>query len=138
MGVLVLPTPVRDDLFTHARVGAPAEVCGVLGGTREEATVRVETSVRVPNVAAAPEWRYELDPEAQLRAMRTVEERGLDVVGFYHSHPEGPRRPSATDEAQATWPGASYVIVALGGGDPFVGSWRWTGGSFEEERVRVE
>ncbi len=140
MGAIELARDVYDALLAHAREGAPEEVCGVLGGTREAGACLVDRAERVPNTAATPEWRYELDPAEQLTAMRAIEDAGGEVVGFYHSHPEGPRRPSATDEAQATWPGASYVIVSLDGEgetDPAVGSWRWTGEDFEEETVRV-
>lgn len=148
MATIELASDVREALLAHAREGEPEEVCGVLGGVHGSETRRVERAERVPNVASTPEWRYELDPAEQLRAMRAVEDEGREVVGFYHSHPEGPRRPSATDEAQATWPDVSYVIVALdgdgdgdddrGGDAPFVGSWRWTGERFEAETVRVE
>lgn len=158
-GTLKLPPAVRDRIVDHAHEGAPEEVCGVLGGRRTDGegdadgdpdadadanggdgdpTVAVERAAPVPNVADAPRTTYELDPAAQLDAMRGIEDEGLAVVGFYHSHPEGPRRPSATDEARATWPDRSYVIVALDGPQPFVGSWRWTGERFVEERVRVE
>ena len=139
-GTLWLPPAVRERIVDRAREGAPEEVCGVLGGRRTadgDPTVAVERADPVPNVASAPRTTYELDPAAQLEAMRGVEAEGLTVVGFYHSHPEGPRRPSATDEARATWPGRSYLIVALDGPEPSVGSWRWTGERFVEERVRV-
>ncbi|WP_254536898.1 desampylase [Halomarina litorea] len=138
MATLELPAEVYDAVVAHAREGAPEEVCGVLGGRREAGTCRVSRAERVPNVASTPETRYQLDPGDQLAAMRAVEDADGEVVGFYHSHPRGPRRPSATDEAQATWPDASYVIVSLDGTAPFVGSWRWTGERFEEEAVRVD
>jgi proteasome lid subunit RPN8/RPN11 len=69
--------------------------------------------------------------------MRTIEDGGEDVVGFYHSHPSGPPRPSQTDTARATWEGYSYVIVSLDGQQPYVGSWRWTGDHFEQEVVAI-
>lgn len=137
MWTLELASGVREAMVADARAGAPAEVCGVLGGSRAVDPRRVERAEPVPNVARESDRRYELDPEAQLRAMEGFEADGLDVVGFYHSHPRGPRRPSATDEAQATWPDASYAIVSLGDEHETVGSWRWTGERFEPERVRV-
>lgn len=130
--MLVLATAVRDALLAHAREGAPREVCGVLGG-RE---TRVTTARRVPNVATRPRTEYRLDPEEQFAAMEAVEAAGETVVGFYHSHPRGPARPSVTDEAQATWPDHYYAIVVPD--EPFVGAWRWTGERFERERVQAE
>ncbi len=68
----------------------------------------------VKNVHPRPRGEYQLDPQEQLRLILHVEdELGLEVVGFYHSHPDGPARLSATDAARATWPGASYLLVHL-------------------------
>ncbi|MFB6184596.1 MAG: desampylase [Haloarculaceae archaeon] len=123
-----------DAVVDHAHEGAPEEVCGVLGGTDGDAA-RVTTVRRAANVAASPRTAYALDPGEQLAAMESIEAAGDDVVGFYHSHPDGPAGPSRTDAERATWPGASYVIVVLDGAHPFVGSWRWTGDGFDGERV---
>jgi proteasome lid subunit RPN8/RPN11 len=96
------------------------------------------TDVRpVGNVADRPHSRYELDPAQQYEAMSAIEADDREVVGFYHSHPNGPPRPSATDRAGARWAEYTYVIVSLGG-EPFVGAWRWTGEAFEPERVSVD
>ncbi|MFD1512884.1 desampylase [Halomarina rubra] len=136
----VLTPAVRDALVTHAREGSPEEVCGVLGGRerRDGDPARVTRVERVPNVAATPETRYQLDPAAQFEALQTVEDDGDDVVGFYHSHPRGPAGPSATDEAQATWPDAVYCIVSLAEAEPRLGAWRWTGERFDSLVVSVE
>jgi proteasome lid subunit RPN8/RPN11 len=84
----------------------------------------------VPNVARSPRVAYELDPEATLDAIEGIEAANEEVVGFYHSHPAGPPRPSATDRARATWPGYVYVIV-VPGDDPTTTAWRWTGETFD-------
>lgn len=137
--MLVIPRDVADDLVAHARERAPAEVCGVLAGDHGPDRSVVAASTRTPNVADEPRTTYHMDPEAQLAAIEDGEEAGHEVVGFYHSHPAGPATPSSTDTERATWPGASYVIVALDG-DSTVKSWRWNGdaGRFEREPVRVE
>ncbi|WP_170977274.1 desampylase [Halorussus salinisoli] len=138
---IVLPESVREEILAQAREGAPEEVCGVLAGTRGDETTDHRVEVRHPaeNVAETPRTRYEIDAREQLELMETVEESGRDVVGFYHSHPQGPDAPSATDAAQATWPDRSYVIASLAGdGEGSLGSWRWTGEEFVAESVRVE
>lgn len=137
-----LTPAVEQALVTHAREGAPEEVCGVLGGLRAEARPGdspdvVSTLRRVDNAADDRRSRYELDPAGQLRAMRDLEARRLDVVGFYHSHPRGPAGASATDERLATWPDRVYVIVTLASERPSVGAWRWTGEAFAREPVTV-
>lgn len=129
-----------DAVVAHAREGDPAEVCGVLvghRGTDGDPSV-VTRTYETENVAERPKTRYRIDPEAQLEAIEAAEGNGLDVVGFYHSHPAGPPSPSDIDIGRATWPGYSYVICALDG-FPFVGSWRWTGEDrrFEQETVGV-
>jgi proteasome lid subunit RPN8/RPN11 len=135
---LVLERSAWEAVVAHAREGAPEEVCGVLGGRREEDTAHVTEVRRVANVADHPESRYELDPVEQVRVMDTLEDAGHAVLGFYHSHPRGPDRPSGVDEARATWAGYSYCIVSLAGREPTVGSWRWTGERFEGESVTVQ
>ncbi|MCH7659369.1 MAG: M67 family metallopeptidase [Euryarchaeota archaeon] len=122
---------VYDALFSHAREGAPEEICGVLAG----AGSTVDTTYRVPNVADSPRTRYELDPEEQLKVIERAESEG-ELVGFYHSHPEGPTEPSATDRMEATWPDAYYVIVSVP--ENSVSAWYWTGERFLEEMVEID
>jgi proteasome lid subunit RPN8/RPN11 len=127
---LVVERAVSDRLLDHARDGAPDEVCGVLGG-REG---RVTTAEPVPNAASDSERRYELDPAATVEAIDRVETSATHL-GFYHSHPRGPPEPSATDEAEATWPGYVYCIVSVS--DATLNAWRWTGERFERLSVAV-
>jgi proteasome lid subunit RPN8/RPN11 len=101
-------------------------VCGILAG-RTEATGDREVVAAFPvrNVSPAPESEYLLDPEEQLRVtLRIEDELGLDLIGFYHSHPAGPAHLSATDLARASWPGASYLLVHLAPTEGFVSA-RW-------------
>src|SRR6056297_343848 len=99
--MLVLDRAVRDELVAHAREGAPAEVCGVLGGVHDPDESRVTEHRRAENAADEPRTRYEIDPAEQLGLMDAIEDAGWDVAGFYHSHPAGPAGPSETDAAQA-------------------------------------
>jgi len=135
--MLRLDRAVYEGVVGHAREGAPEEVCGVLGGTHGTDESHAAVARRAENAAAAPRTRYEIDPAEQFALMAAIEDEGRDVVGFYHSHPAGPPRPSETDAAQATWEGYAYVIVDLAGAEPFVGAWRWTGERFERETVGV-
>ncbi|WP_281193939.1 desampylase [Halorubrum sp. F4] len=151
----------HDVVVDHARRGAPAEVCGVLAGRRADEAVdrdraddvvdrnRADDAIDrdrgvvlearpTDNVADRPETRYRIDPEELFAVVESIEDDGLEVVGFYHSHPAGPAEPSGTDVARATWVDHSYVICALDG-HPFVGSWRWRGDDegFEPETVAL-
>lgn len=133
---LRIETDVHTRLLTRARDGAPDEVCGVLIGRRADALAEVVTDARpVPNVADDPQVRYELDPAETLTVIEAAEDATDDVVGFYHSHPSSPARPSATDRAQATWTGYVYCIVSPT--ENAVRAWRWTGESFEPLSIEI-
>lgn len=137
---IVVPAAIRDRIRERAHEGRPEEICGVLGGEYDPGPggrSHVHSQYPTTNVADSPHTRYRIDPEEQLAVFERLEDRGEDIVGFYHSHPRGPARPSETDAARATWPDRSYLIVSL---DPLeVGSWRWRAddGRFERERVVV-
>ncbi|EMA69108.1 Mov34/MPN/PAD-1 family protein [Halorubrum aidingense JCM 13560] len=138
--MIELTRAAYDDIVYRAYGGGEAEICGVLAGTHgtDGDPSVVTRTYEAENVAETPQIRYLIDPEEQLELIERAEADGLDVVGFYHSHPTGPTHPSETDAARATWPEHSYVICALDG-YPFVGSWRWRGDDdgFEQETVAV-
>lgn len=112
--MLRIPRAALDEIYVHAREAAPHEVCGLLAGRREARTHVVERAFPIRNAHDRPATEYRLDPTEHLRTTLHVEdELGLDVIGFYHSHPAGPARLSATDAARASWPGASYLLIHL-------------------------
>ena len=155
-----------DELLDRAQEGDPKEVCGVLlseakqgssersfdgvlvseanedvsASDRRERAVnphRVEHVIPTDNVADDPRTTYRIDPEELFEIVETAEAAGREVVGFYHSHPAGPRGPSPTDIERATWTDHVYLIVSLDGTAPFVGAWIWTGDGFEQEVLRI-
>lgn len=122
-----LPKPVLDAMQRHARAGDPQEVCGLLAGRRGPEGLEVVEAIPIRNVHASPVKEYLLDPQEQLATVLRVEDDlGLEVVGFYHSHPAGPPRLSATDVAKATWPGTAYFLVWLQPTEGY-GCWVWHG-----------
>ncbi len=106
-----------DRIRAHAERDYPRECCGILLG-RAAAELRVASeAVPMRNAnAAAPANRFAFDPREHLEVQRRGRERGLEVIGFYHSHPDHPARPSVTDLENASWPGLSYLIVAVAQG----------------------
>jgi len=95
-------------VLEHAEEAAPAECCGVLLGSGE----RIVEAVPARNRSDDPN-RFEIDPRDHIAARRTARARGLQVVGFYHSHPHSAPIPSSTDIAEATYDGCLYLIVSL-------------------------
>jgi proteasome lid subunit RPN8/RPN11 len=108
---------VLDSVVAHARETAPAECCGLLLGRDGEVVEAVPTT----NVADDPESRFVIDPKGHIDGRREARRRGLDVAGFYHSHPRSPASPSATDRAEASYPDHLYLIVGLAHEPPDVG-----------------
>ncbi|MCF2164739.1 desampylase [Halobacterium sp. MBLA0001] len=135
--MFVLTREGYDSVLDHAQADTPREACGVFVGERDGDLRRVTAVRRVPNVADAPRMRYELDPEATLAVFDEAAAVGREVVGFYHSHPVGPGRPSATDREHAQWPDRVYVVASLAARPPILDAWLWTGEAFERQAVAV-
>jgi proteasome lid subunit RPN8/RPN11 len=98
----------------------PNECCGVLLGRASEGPdgpVREVSDILPIENARELEERYHrfvIEPLDYLRAETAARERGLDVLGFYHSHPDHPAKPSDYDREHA-WPNLSYVVAAVAG-----------------------
>src|ERR1700722_9247254 len=103
-----------DTLRRHGEETYPNECCGVLLGQMDDGGRAVTSVVRCGNTRSdSPHNRYHIDPAELVRIQREGRERGEDIVGFYHSHPDHPARWSATDLAEAHWLGCSYLITSV-------------------------
>ena len=111
-------------------------------------TRMVATTVRAGNTRTdSPHNRYSIDPGELVRIQIQGRQRGEDIIGFYHSHPDHPAMWSSTDLAEAHWIGCSYVITSVDG-DKTKGiavltrSWVLTGSADEkylqDEEILVE
>ena len=107
-----------EAMIAHAREAAPAECCGLVGGT---AGTRATSLYPLRNVTAEPEVRYEAAPEDLFAAQREMRERGEELLAIYHSHPRADEpSPSETDIRQAFYPSATYLIIGLAGRGPVI------------------
>jgi proteasome lid subunit RPN8/RPN11 len=116
--VLRLSQQVYDAIREHGEATYPHECCGVLLGrfvTEARGSVNeVEDAVRAGNTRTdSAHNRYNIAPQELVKIQRMGRERGLDIVGFYHSHPDHPAQWSPTDFAEAHWLGSSYLITAV-------------------------
>ncbi|HSB09230.1 MAG TPA: M67 family metallopeptidase [Blastocatellia bacterium] len=103
-----------DSIRKHGEQTYPYECCGFLLGTREgETNVLAEAYPAENERKDSRETRYLITPEQSRRADAYARERGLGVIGYYHSHPDHPAAPSAYDLDHSCWPGESYIIVAV-------------------------
>lgn len=120
MTLIVLPG-VLAAVRAHAESAYPEECCGVLGGQAgamggEGAPKHAAALMRMKNAREdSPATRYLIEPDELRKVDEALTRAGLEIVGYYHSHPDAPPRPSAFDRAQA-WPWYSYLIVAVAGG----------------------
>ena len=110
---------ILDIIRVHGQAAYPEECCGFLLGyaTTEGNHVVAASPVKNRRVENR-ERRYAITPHDYHAADRFARQQGLDIIGFYHSHPDHPARPSATDLAEATFPGYTYVIVSIRDGQP--------------------
>lgn len=92
----------------------------------------VVEALRARNVAASAATRFLIDPKDHIDARREGRARGLEILGFYHSHPRGAAVPSATDVAEAAYPGSLYAIIGLSADPPEVRVFEFANGNFHE------
>jgi proteasome lid subunit RPN8/RPN11 len=105
----------RHEIAQHGERDYPYECCGLLLGSFENGGVKsIGEIYPISNAReeAAKRNRFLIRPEELLRGERYAEAKGLQVVGFYHSHPDHPAVPSQYDLEHA-WPIYSYVVVAI-------------------------
>lgn len=118
---LNISSTALTEIIDHARRGYPAEVCGLIGGRDQVASIVVP----IPNISSTPHIRFEMDRRTMVNTIVRFQQAGLDVVGIYHSHPDEAPIPSLTDISEATWPDTVYLIVGLVAAEaPTV--WAWT------------
>ena len=108
MTSLILPRTLLEEMLTHVISLWPEEACGLVGGLDG----RAARLYPVENTRHSP-VAFEMEPLQQIKAMLAMEAEGLELIAIYHSHPDGPARPSATDVANAYYPNAVQLIISL-------------------------
>lgn len=131
---LVLPMSVVEAIRAHGRETYPNECCGALIGG--DGVVR--ETLALPNTTEeGPRRRFLVRPSDYRAAEARASAVGQELLGFYHSHPDHPARPSQYDLEHA-WPVFSYVIVSVHGGVPVdLRLWRLRAdrSQFDEEAI---
>ena len=155
--VLKLSQAQIEAIRQHGARDYPNECCGILLGRAEGEQKQVCEVLALKNLRQEPEKAQELlplespgsesernrfliDPREQLRVEREARARGLEVLGYYHSHPDHPARPSNYDQEHA-WPWYSYMILSVEAGEPKeLSSWVLTDdrSQFDQEQIAVQ
>ena len=139
MNDLVLPRELAAAIEREGSAAYPNECCGILVGRHPERVV--ERVIPMPNVFDPVEryHRFSIDPMTLARAEEAATAEGRAVIGFYHSHPDHPARPSEYDRTHVPpWNFYSHVIVAIEHGRPAaMTSWvmNETTEQFDEQRI---
>lgn len=118
---LILSRPLRIQIEVEGQAAYPNECCGILigrdvkvGGLTRRIVDRLEPG-RNAFETAEQYHRFSIDPAQQLKAQKSAEKEGKTILGYYHSHPDHPPRPSEYDREHA-WAFYSYVIVEIAKG----------------------
>ena len=141
-----MSTRVMESIRQHLEGGYPNEACGALVGRPgpDQTPQAVVAFKPLPNtVRDRPHDRYEIDPLDQLRVMREIEPQGLEIIGYVHSHPDHPARPSRfdTDRALEIHDSFNRYVVARVDSGQLVEARAFrlneTAGQFEEEPLTL-
>jgi proteasome lid subunit RPN8/RPN11 len=103
---LLLASGILEQVTEHARTAYPNEGCGLLVGNRS-----AERFIPMKNIAASAS-DYEMDPAELIHVLRELRNSGEQLIGIYHSHPQGPATPSTKDIQRAYYPEAAHLIVS--------------------------
>jgi proteasome lid subunit RPN8/RPN11 len=104
------------EIQQHGEATFPHECCGFLLGRLEESRRVVVQTLRAQNQRTdSPQNRYQISPQEYMHADRQASQEDLEIIGFYHSHPNHPARPSKFD-LETAWPAYAYVIVSVNRG----------------------
>jgi len=122
--LLSISKELAERIRAHGAETYPHECCGALLGRDNEPREILGLFPLINRRDDSPQNRFSVTAQDVLDAEKSARRQGLDVVGWYHSHPDHPARPSAYDRDHA-WPWYSYIIVSVAQGQPQdMTSWR--------------
>lgn len=136
MSVLRLPRAVWKVMRAHGEETYPHECCGVLLGRHSmQGSLEAAEAVKAGNTRTdSAHNRYQIAPIELVKIERAARSAGLEIVGFYHSHPDHPAQWSQTDFAEAHWLGCAYVITEVAQGKAAATNAFLLAGAAEEDK----
>jgi len=137
--VLEIKQRALDEIFKHGLESYPFECCGLMIGYLKDGDRVVIDVIRAENVHEGDKRvRYRIDPMEYYKAEKQAEERGMQVVGIYHSHPNVAARPSQYD-LENSFPNYTYLIISVSKDEiKEYRAWiREENTSFREEEIRI-
>jgi proteasome lid subunit RPN8/RPN11 len=138
---LIMTSELAGQIKLHSSNSYPNECCGALLGAELASEREVLQVMQLANERHdSPHNRFSITPKDVMEVQKKADTAGLEVIGWYHSHPDHPAEPSEYDREHA-WPNYSYIIVSVNNQIPQqMTSWRLTEdrGKFEQEEVDFE
>ncbi len=135
IAALSISRALREKIAEDARKAFPSECCGLIEGAREFETARAIAIHPTRNTADTPD-RFQIDPAEHIRLLRKARAAGHDIVGCYHSHPNGKGELSAADRENASEDDFVWVIAAIGPDKkPKLTGFACSGGTFAPIRI---
>jgi proteasome lid subunit RPN8/RPN11 len=141
VSVLRIREELSGRIRAHGAETYPHECCGALLGSDGDGAREIAEIVPLKNQRSdSPRNRFSITPEDVRDAEAAAREAGLDLIGWYHSHPDAPARPSEFDREHA-WPWYSYIIVSVRERVPReMNSWRLADdrGHYDAEEIVID
>jgi proteasome lid subunit RPN8/RPN11 len=122
-----------QEMLTHVLDSLPEEACGLLGGKSD----RVFIVLPIDNIAQSP-VSFRMDPRQQVEGLIQLEREDLELVGIYHSHPNGPALPSDSDLKEAAYPEAAFLIWSISDGEWQCNAFALFPGGARDIPIRIE
>lgn len=119
-------------MVAYVEACAPEEGCGLLAGRERQ----IELTILITNQDRSP-LSYNMEPRELVKALYTIEDRGLQLLATFHSHPAGPSKPSATDLARYAYPEALMLIISRETGTWNVKGFKIVNGTSLEIELRM-
>lgn len=136
MSVIRMDYNLYDDIVEYAKKHLPEEACGLLAGEETEDGRVIKKIYFLENTDHAAD-HFNIDPKAQMEAIKDMRANGLKQLGNWHSHPESPSRPSQEDIALAYDSKASYMILSLMAKHPVLNVFHIENGAWTKEDLRI-
>jgi proteasome lid subunit RPN8/RPN11 len=121
------------NIIMHCDKELPLEACGILIGNRDNDDKIVQRIYKTVNVLKSS-TRFKINPGEQLKIFMEADRSGMDILGFYHSHPYFGAKASRIDISSANYPDCVYLIYS--NCDSEFKCYLWTGEKFELENIK--
>ena len=132
--MLIIPENIWSQVIDHLQGELPKEGCGLLGGTSD----KVQVILPGRNIHGTPQKAYLLDPREQFDFVKSLRKQKLELLAIYHSHPDTPPFPSATDMELAYSADVYNLIISFKGtAQPLVRNYHYRQGKALEQHLQI-